>query len=274
VGRYRVGTTSFTYEDWVGPFYPEGCASEERLARYAKVFDLVEVDSTFYRMPSPEVSARWAAETPPGFLLTAKLSRRITHEAQLVGVEDMVGAFLARMLPVKEAGKLGALLAQFPPSFSRKRGAALLEPFLDVVPASWPLAVEFRNDSWFVPETYAALRQRNRALVWLVTHEGMTPPEVTADFLYARLAGPDRIFTTFDRVQRDMKPAMQELHARLEQEGKDADRAFLLCSNHFEGHGPGTAARLCEVLGLPAAELARAKEPLTGKPQRSLADFA
>lgn len=272
MARLRIGCTSYTYRDWLGSFYPAGAPAEELLRRYARVFDLVEIDATFYRMPSTAVSARWAADTPDGFAITVKLPRRITHEQKLVGVEDMLHAFLERVEPVRRAGKLAALLAQFPPGFARDKGQAALEPFLELVPGGVRLAVEFRNKSWFQPEVYDVLRAHGACLVWQLTPEEQSPPVLTSDWLYVRLIGPDRVFEKFDRVQRDLRPRMRALRERLEDEGKAAKEALLLCSNHFMGHGPGTAAILHGELGLPPPDLGAAKRPVGA--QRGLADFA
>jgi uncharacterized protein YecE (DUF72 family) len=268
--RCRVGTTSWTYEDWQGPFYPAKTPMEERLARYARVFDTVECDSTFYRMPSPDVTRNWASLTPAGFTMTVKLPRRITHDQAMVGTDDMLRAFLERIQPLREAGKLGPVLAQFPPSFTRAKGQAALGPFLQGLPRGQRFAFEFRNKTWFVPETYCELEEHGAALVWTVDAQQHSPPVLTADWLYVRLIGPDRAFDKFDRLQRDLRPAVEQLRDRLA--GAQAQEAFLYASNHFAGHGPASAAMLCEALGLPKPDLEAAKRAMGA--QRGLADFA
>lgn len=268
--RYRVGCTSFTYEDWFGSFYAKDMPKEEALRHYAKAFDLVEIDSTFYRIPTSEAVANWVQQTPARFTITTKFSRRITHEARLKDVGETTAFYLERMAPLLKSGKAGPILAQFPPMFHRDKGLERLGPFLDLIPPGVRVACEFRHDSWFGPETYEALRQRNVALVWQLDEAAFTPPELTADFLYVRLIGPERPFTSFDKVQRDLRPQMEALRERLEQHAQGAREVFLLCSNHFEGHGPGTAARLAEVLGLPKPDLAAAAR---GGKQRGLGEF-
>lgn len=270
VPRYRVGCTSFTYGDWFGPFYAEDTPKDQALRHYAKVFDLVEIDATFYRIPASEVVANWVAQTPDGFTITTKFSRRITHEARLKDVGETTAFYLERLAPLLKSGKAGPILAQFPPQFPRDKGLERLGPFLDLIPEGVRAACEFRHGSWFVPETYETLRKRNVAMVWQLDAEGFTPPELTADFLYCRLIGPERPFTKFDEVQRDLRPQMEALRERLEKHAQGAREVFLLCSNHFEGHAPGTAARLAEVLGLPERDLAQAKR---GGEQRGLGDF-
>jgi len=270
--RMTVGTTSWSYPDWVGAFYPPGTPSSEFLQRYSRVFHLVEADATFYRAPTLDTVSNWASATPADFRFTTKLSRRITHEQTLQGTQESVDFFVSRMKPLLEAKKLAAVLAQFPPSFTLAKGGARLEPFLAGWPKGVPLAVEFRHPSWFVPETYKALRDHGASLVWKVEPEGLSPPEVTADFLYVRLIGPDRVFEKFDRIQRDLRPRVEELRDRLAKEGKDLKDVLLLGSNHFAGHGPATAVLVAEVLGLPKPDLQAAKLPV-GK-QRGLSDFA
>lgn len=270
VVRIKVGCTSFTYEDWFGSFYAKDTPKDEVLRHYSKVFDLVEIDSTFYRIPSPDVVAKWVAQAPEGFTITTKISRRVTHDARLKDVGETTQFYLERMAPLLRSGKAGPILAQFPPHFHRDKNLERLGPFLDLFPKDVRVACEFRHDSWFVPETYDALRKRNVALVWQLDADGHTPPEVTADFLYGRLIGPERPFTKFDKVQRDLRPQMEALRDRLEKHARGARDVFLLCSNHFEGHGPGTAARLCSVLGLPERDLAAASR---GGKQRGLGDF-
>jgi uncharacterized protein YecE (DUF72 family) len=268
--RVRVGCTSWSYDDWVGAFYPPKTPSTEFLARYSKVFGLVEGDATFYRIPKLDVTARWASETPADFWFTTKFSRRITHEARLQGVEEVTKVFLERMEPLRKAGKLAAILAQFPPSLKAEKAAHLLGPFLDLVPRGTRVACEFRNPTWFTSETYKVLRDRGASLVWQVTPEGPSPAEVTADFLYVRLIGPDRALERFDHVQRDLRPKMDALRAALNK-AEGLQDVLVLASNHFEGHGPATAARVSDALGLPEPDLALAKAPVGA--QRGLGDF-
>lgn len=268
--RVRVGTTSWSYEDWVGPFYPPGTPMDERLPRYAKVFDLVEADSTFYRMPSLDMVRRWAEATPPGFLFTVKLGRRITHEAGLVGEDEYLKAFLERLQPLRDANKLAAVLAQFPARFRREKSAPALRPFLERWPRDIRLAMEFRNKGWFVSDTYDALRDHKASLVWWFREDGAAPPEVTSDFLYLRFVG-EHDFERNDKLQKDLRPVMDEARRRLLAAPQELD-AFVLLSNHFMGFGPETAAIMCEVLGLPRPDLAAARKGTKQRP--TLGDFA
>lgn len=253
------------YEDWIGPFYPSGTPAGEFLARYSNVFDLTEVDSSFYRAPGPFLSRRWAATTPARFLFSMKIPQAITHATSEPFAEEALRGFLAGIEPVRAAGKLGPLVAQFPPSFRRDRHAARLAELLAAVPTEYRLAVELRHASWWHEETLELLERRGAALVWSI-YPGVQPPyRVTGDFLYARCVG-DRALTTFDRIQRDYADRMAELRTHFEEEGRAARDVFVLLNNHFMGFGPGTAQRMQEVLGVPRADLGAALR-LPGQPE-------
>ncbi|HTT34293.1 MAG TPA: DUF72 domain-containing protein [Thermoplasmata archaeon] len=251
--RFWVGCSGWSYDDWRGPFYPEHAAAGEYLARYARVFDCVEVDSSFYRPPTPFLVRRWAGVTPEGFRFSLKVPRDVTHTPTAESPR-ILEAFLESLRPLADAGKLGPLVAQFPASFVRGSGHARLTALLSAVPDRFRLAVELRHRSWWTSETVDELRARGAALVWSV-YPGVAPPHVTtADFLYARFVG-DRALTTFDRIQRDRRTEIEAMARHFREEGRSALEVYALVNNHFMGFGPGTAQIVREVLGLPAADL-------------------
>jgi uncharacterized protein YecE (DUF72 family) len=267
VERYRVGCSGWGYDDWVGPFYPPGTPAGEFLSRYARVFDLAEVDSSFYRAPTPFLTRRWATTTPDRFTFTLKVPRAII-DATPAEIPAGVESFCRAIEPIVEAGKLGGLVAQYPPSFRRETGLLRLEAMLEFVPADLPLAIELRHGSWWVPATREALQARGAALVWSVA-PGVRPPFwITGAFAYVRFLG-DRALTTFDHLQRDYREEMEVMRGHLDDEGRSAQEAFLLVNNHFMGYGPGTAQVLREVLGLPPLDLTLAR---TAPGQRRLGE--
>lgn len=263
-----LGCTGWGYDEWTGPFYPAGTPAGERLRRYARVFRLVEVDSSYYRAPTREQAARWAVQTPDGFLFTLKFPGDVTHKASLRDADDLVDAFLAALAPLRVAGKLGPLVLQLPASFRRDRDEAALHAFLAAWPRGQRLAVELRDASWWVPATYRALREAGAALVWSVTDAGRTPDVVTGDFLYLRFVG-DRALARFGEVQRDASAEMARWRERFEEHAAQVDRAYVLLNNHLEGHAPASARRLAHLWRLPLPDLAAARR-LPG--QASLAD--
>ena len=183
IPRVHVGTSGYNYPEWRGTFYPEKFATNKMLAYYAERFHTVEINYTFYRMPTEKLLAGWSAGTPDGFTFTLKAPRRITHDAKLQRCEDLTQAFCrtARTL----GPKLAVLLFQLPPTF--KKNVDVLRAFLDLLPEGTRAAFEFRHASWHEPDVFDALRARNIALCVADSEKMSTPVEATADYAYFRL---------------------------------------------------------------------------------------
>ncbi len=186
-----IGTSGYSFADWVGPFYPAGTRSGDFLSYSARRFRAVEVNSTYYRIPHPRVLAQMEKKTPPGFRFVVKLNQAMTHERSLAPA--LVREFLAVLEPLKAAGKYDGLLAQFPWAF--KRGPAS-ESHLEGLRAALgeePLFVEFRHDSWAAPEVEPWLRERRLGFCAVdePALEGLMPPValLTADDAYVRFHG-------------------------------------------------------------------------------------
>jgi uncharacterized protein YecE (DUF72 family) len=254
MGRYSLGCSGWAYDDWVGPFYPVGTPPGEFLERYARVFSTVEVDSSFYRAPSPFLTRRWAERTPAGFRFALKVPREVTHETDEAKGLTVLAGFLGALRHLREPGKLAALVLQFPASFRAPSGESKLDRLLAAVPADLPLAVELRHSSWWTASTQARLERRRAALVWSVVPGTEPPPWVTGDFLYVRFVG-DRALTQFDRIQRERPADLARMRERLEREGAGASSVFAYANNHFMGFGPATVAALAAALGEPLPDL-------------------
>lgn len=267
--RLLVGCTGWGYDDWRGGFYPPGTPPAEYLERYARVFRLAEVDSTYYRAPGREQAARWAQATPGGFTFTPKVPGAITHEAALRGAEGAFAAFVAALEPLRQAGKLGPLVLQMPPSFAADKDADALRAFLAQVPSGVRVAVELRNASWWRPETYRMLEAAGATLVWSENQYAPTPPVLTSDAAYVRLIG-DRSIETFGRIQVDKRDQLAAWARRVREEGAGAREVFVLLNNHFMGFAPATAAMMMEALELPPPDLSAAARTAG---QRALLDY-
>jgi uncharacterized protein YecE (DUF72 family) len=181
--RLSVGTSGFSYKEWLGKFYPDKLPGDRMLAFYAERFDTVEINNTFYRMPAETMLARWAAESPPGFEFTLKAPRRITHEKRLRDAGGDVAEFCRRAAMLGE--RLGALLFQTPPFLKKDLGR--LRDFLALLPSPAGAAFEFRNDSWQSDDVYDVLRERGAMLCVTDTDEGETPFAATSGRGYLRL---------------------------------------------------------------------------------------
>ncbi len=256
VGRYWLGCSGWSYDDWVGPFYPSGTPAVEFLPRYSRVFRTVEVDSSFYRAPSSFLTRRWATVTPEGFRFSLKIPRDVTHPQPDTNGVAALESFLTNIGPLRSAGRLGPIVLQYPASF-RSREYGRLSATLNAVPREYLLAVELRHDSWWTPETRRMLEERGAALVWSVVPDTRPPAWVTSDFLYARFIG-DRALTRFDRIQRERRADLEEMRDLFDREGRSATTVFAYSNNHFMGFGPGTTAEFAEVLGESRPDLGAA----------------
>jgi len=181
-----AGASGYSFKEWKGSFYPDDMKPDGMLAFYSARLPTVEINNTFYRMPKTEVLAGWAAATPPDFRFAIKASRRITHFARLKGDEarDSV-AYLYKQLEALGA-KRGPVLFQLPPFL--KKDMERLAPFLAMLPQDHRAAFEFRNDSWFDDEVYAALKGAGASLCLSERQDNAPPPLVeTAPWGYVRL---------------------------------------------------------------------------------------
>jgi uncharacterized protein YecE (DUF72 family) len=181
--RVWVGTSGYNYPEWKGSFYPEKFPAAKMLSYYAERFTTVEINYTFYRIPNTKILAGWDGETPPGFRLTLKAPKRITHIAKLRDCAELVEYFLKTAATL--GPKLGALLFQLPPYF--RKDLTVLDEFLKLLKPEVQAAFEFRHASWMDAEVFARLRAANVALCVADSEKFTTPVEITAPYGYFRL---------------------------------------------------------------------------------------
>jgi uncharacterized protein YecE (DUF72 family) len=180
----RIGTSGFSYKEWKGTFYPEDLKPAGMLSYYAGRLGTVEINNTFYRMPTKSLLAGWAAQVPEGFRFVLKVAQKITHFRRLRAVDEETGYLVETVAAMGD--KLGALLVQLPPNFACDMDR--LEAFLGLLPAGMRVALEVRHASWKTPEVLALLERRSHALVITETDEEPDPGIVrTAPWGYLRL---------------------------------------------------------------------------------------
>lgn len=229
----RAGTSGFSYDEWKGSFYPEDLAKGDMLEYYAGRFGTVEINNTYYRMPNEGVLAVWAASVPDDFRFVLKANRRISHFKKLKdsAVEDME-YFWSQARTLDE--KMGPVLVQLPGNFHRN--VERLAGFLDALPDGVRAAFEFRHESWWDDDVYAALRDHDAALVIAQTDEYTTPLVPTAGWGYLRL-----------RKEAYEPGEVEEWAAK----AKDQDWAetYVFFKHEDEATGPKLAAEFMEAVG-------------------------
>ncbi len=264
MGHILIGTCGYSYEDWVGPVYPAGAPKSSFLPLYAEKFPIVELDFSYYAQPRARAMQAMADSTPEGFLFALKAHRSMTHEIGETWEKD-VETFRAGIKPLSDAGRLAAVLLQFPYSFgytpeSRSRLAALLDALTGL-----PLAVEFRKSDWLRDSVFQGLRERGAALVSVDEPDLPRLPrptgEVTADFSYVRFHGRNAAnWWTGDNAGRyDYLYEAGELSEWVERVKGMLEKARMIMI-FFNNHRRGMAARNA----LELRELLRAQGMIGG----------
>lgn len=234
-----AGTSGYAYKEWKGSFYPQDLPAKQMLRYYAERFQAVEINNTFYRMPTPDVLEAWAAEVPPGFQFVLKSPQVITHFKRLKEVGEPLSRFLQVAVTLKE--RLGPLLFQLPPNM--KKDAGRLREFLASMPEERPpLAFEFRHASWFDDEILGVLREHRVALCIAEAEGGLEAPfAATTDWGYLRL----RMFEYNDAQLAERLSRMR---------AQNWSRAFIFFKHEDEARGPDMARRFLALAGLASEE--------------------
>ncbi len=244
----KIGCTGWSYQGWSGTFYPKNLKSSEWLKYYSHLFDITEINSTFYKIPAQEIVRRWNAETPRHFKFTAKFPSVITHEKKLDRVNSEVFSFLSSLAPIHE--KISALVLQLPPSLSFEEIKPRLGELFDLLPKDFVYPIEGRHKSWFSNNAITYLRQNKHCLVWNAVSGINNPMPITSNYLYVRLIGDRTIpYSKFGKVTQNKEKEIASWAKKLK-EIKDIPYAMIMTNNHFEGFGPATANSLRMQLGM------------------------
>jgi uncharacterized protein YecE (DUF72 family) len=247
----RVGCCGWSYREWVGPFYRSG---EKMFAQYARSFDVVEMDSSFYRVPDVKVMLGLARAAPQGFLFTIKVPKVVTHEEFVKDTErarETLQQYFVSLEPLKVAHKLALALVQLPPKFAfedREDLERLLGTFKD---KGVKTATEFRHPSWLaeenVSESLRVLRENSSS--YTVVDEPLLPPVVhrTASPTYVRLHGrnPDHWYD-YNYSGNELREWADKVSGMV----KEGDEVILVFNNHPHGNAPNNAMKMLDLLGL------------------------
>jgi uncharacterized protein YecE (DUF72 family) len=239
-GAIRIGTSGWNYDHWIGPFYPDGLPKKQWLHFYADRFHSVEVNNSFYQLPTEKTLQAWKEVVPRGFRFAVKCNRYVTHMKKLKDPAESMAKFFDRVDVL--GAYLGPVLFQLPPNW--RFDAARLEAFLDALPGGHRYVFEFRDPDWWNDRTYELLREAGAAFCQFDLAGEQSPREITADFVYVRLHGPGEAYegSYGEQSLRGWVGAFSAWAAR----GRDV---YCYFDNDQNGYAARNAARLHEMLG-------------------------
>ena len=237
--RYIVGTSGWHYDDWRGRFYPKVLNKGKWLEFYAGNFTTVELNNTFYRLPSEKVFNNWYDSTPPDFVFSVKISRFITHIKRLKNTGEALQNFMSRVTLLKD--KLGPILYQLPPTLHRDDEK--LEVFLSDLPKGDKHVLEFRHESWLTDEVYDILRRYNVGICVFDMPDLSCPLLATADFAYIRFHGKDSLYSSSYSYEE-----LADWAVKIERLAQNLDKIYIYFNNDIQGFAIKNAGKISELL--------------------------
>ncbi len=281
-----VGCSGWSYDGWKGTFYPPNLENKKWLSYYSKFFKFVEVDSTFYSIPSRFAVKGWNDKTPDDFKFALKFPKVITHDNKLQDTCKYLYPFFYALEPLLD--KTLVLLIQLPPYLSEKKGFESLESMVKRLDGRYRYALEVRESTWFNKRVYDFLKANKISLAWSVRDELKTPPIVTSDQIYIRFIGDRSIDENdFGRIvknrDKDVAEYVDNMNKMQEGEaGKKGTKIIAAFNNHFAGFGPESANTFLRLVNEPEAnwkgELEEQQQKssasgLNAFSQRSISDY-
>ena len=239
LAKYFIGTSGWHYDDWRQRFYPEKLPRAKWLEFYAGHFPTVELNNTFYRLPSENAFTNWYNSSPAGFAFAVKVSRFITHIKRLKDIGEALENFIQRARILGE--KLGPLLYQLPPSMHRDDET--LESFLSSLPRGFKHVIEFRHQSWLVEEVFEVLRRYHAGLCVFDMPSLTCPLRATADFAYIRFHGSDSLYSSCYSDEE-----MAEWAKKIANLAVDLDSVYIYFNNDVEGFALRNAVTIRDYL--------------------------
>lgn len=263
--KITIGTAGFSYKDWVGPFYPKKLEKSQHLEFFSNYFPIVEINSTFYNLPSEDMVINWNNRVPEEFRFIVKLWQKITHKLKSSEIDNRILEFFSRVRPLKE--KLFGILLQFPPWFKySEKHLEQLNYLVKTIPSEYNYIIELRDNSWFKPHILSNSINGNNKILGTTYMPGVNPYyNQNQTYYYIRLIG-DRELTIFNRIRRDQKEAINNLYKNIQNLVKipNVYEIFIIVNNHFQGFAPESVNNLKKKFGLSYRSFSD---------QKSLTDF-
>lgn len=264
MAAWHIGTMGFSYPSWRGVFYPPKMEAARFLTYYSRIFDSLEIDSTFYGAPSRSTVLGWKAAVPQDFTFSLKTPNAVTHQFSGLGGLPLFNQFISTVRYLED--KLGVILLQFPPSFQADK-LPLLGEFLSRLPADLRFAVEVRHHSWYTrtlasPDLAQLLQLNN--ICWVSIEYPAAPNEIirTSDFLYIRWIGKHGAFTWHDRERLERHANMQTWLKKIRKFEHEVEAVFGFFNDDYAGFAAGSAQRFKQLADLPAVDFT---QPVQGQ---------
>ena len=261
--KIKIGTCAWSFEDWQGVFYPPHLHHPQWLEFYARHFSALEVDSTFYHIPSEHSAHHWMEQTPDDFCFTIKMPRAITHDLRLRDCWAKLDFFLESLTPLRP--KLGCVLIQLPPTFLPRYDEPALRHFVTELPRDFSFAIEFHHPDWHRPRIAHLLEEHAICSVWSDTTPFTKQADAafeflpqTADFLYVRLLGDrndryrasDGRIHQYDSLRWPRDSSLESWAIKIKNHFDASRRVFIFANNPFEGFSPATCQRIARHFGI------------------------
>jgi uncharacterized protein YecE (DUF72 family) len=237
--KVKFGTSGWRYDDWNEIFYPKDLADEEKLKFFAKKFNTVEINNTFYNLPKKNVFANWKDRVPDNFVFAVKASRYITHMKKLTDPKSIIKDFFENVSGLGK--KIGPILFQLPPFW--KENFERLKKFLQVLPKQHKYVFEFRDKSWYKDEIFKLLKDKNIALCVHDHQDGPSPKILTADFSYFRFHGPGGSYR--GKYSKTRLKKFAEIIKKWKNQGINI---FCYFNNDFKGNAIENAGQLKKMI--------------------------
>lgn len=247
--QLHVGCSGWNHDAWAGRFYPARLESNRFLEYYSQVFDYVEIDSTFYKVPRRQTIIKWASSSPPNFKFTAKFPQVVTHDTRLGGGLDVLDNFFEMMKPLER--KLLCLLIQLPASLTKDEGLPKLERLIPLLWKKYRYAIDVRHKSWFDRDVYKLLSRHGICLTWSQLDSLRTPSELTTDFFYLRFVGDRNVEN--GKIQKDRLEEVRSWSGPVREASKKVKFGIVSADDHYAGFGPATVNAFRKMAGLPEA---------------------
>jgi uncharacterized protein YecE (DUF72 family) len=277
-----VGCSGWSYKGWVGAFYPSNLDNKNWLSYYSKFFKFVEVDSTFYKIPSRFIVRGWKDKTTDDFKFALKFPKIITHEKKMQDVSKDLLVFFNNIEPLVD--KTLQLLIQLPPYLTTSKGFESLQNMVKKLDSRFKYAIEVRDKSWFNNNVYDFLKDNKITLAWSIRDQLKTPPIITSDKIYIRFIGDRSIDEKdFGKIVKDRKKEMNEYADIVNEKSLEENQttAIIAFNNHFAGFGPQSASTFLKIMDKPTPDWTREIEQnknttfqIENKHQTNMFDFS